>query len=251
MYNNVCIHIYIYQHLQRGAKWFRKGSHGKSIILIVFTRKHEIFMGYVSFREGKYKFDAPFLTWFLPPFFPSCWGHSSNQSREDTIQFRHFYIESSTRQPNQQRTPTGTWPFLLQLCSQSNHIGRGSTCSQKGFRESFIEGFQNFIAFFNLFQINSLHSQPKTTYHCLNKTWEPFQDCIKLFFLLNSFAPFGFSHRRSSPGKFRRSPRFHRSSSLLAAACNRSLQQLPLFLQGTSLLHQFQVWVRFKYPRLL
>ena len=70
MYNNVCIHIYIYQHLQRGAKWFRKGSHGKSIILIVFTRKHEIFMGYVSFREGKYKFDALFWHDFCHHFFP-------------------------------------------------------------------------------------------------------------------------------------------------------------------------------------
>ena len=29
-----------------------KHSHGKSTILMVFTRKDGIFMGYVSFREG-------------------------------------------------------------------------------------------------------------------------------------------------------------------------------------------------------
>ena len=34
-------------------------SHGKSTILMVFTKKDGIFMGYVSFREGIYRVLAP------------------------------------------------------------------------------------------------------------------------------------------------------------------------------------------------
>ena len=106
------------------------------------------------------------------------------------------------------------------------------TCSQKG-KGSFHRGISELHVFF--ITSKSTHCiQNRKKYRCLKKNREPFQDCIKLFLPLKSLASFGFSHRCSSPGKI---PKISAISPFIVVAGRWrrwSLQQLPLFLQGTS-----------------